>query len=82
MGRPEAVTTAGTRGRRERLIYDGRMQQRLSARICDWHQMVPDEVVAGPAVVEHPTTTVYVDPRHEVVSDQVGNLVITRRGES
>lgn len=73
---------SGRAERRERSIYDGMTQRRLPARICDWREMVADEVIVGPAVIEHPTTTVYVDARHEAVMDQVGNLVITTRGES
>lgn len=80
--RPDARLATKQAEERERLIYDSKAQRHLPARICDWQQMVPDEVVTGPAVVEHPTTTVYVDATHEVVMDQVGNLVITMRGES
>lgn len=82
LDRPDSDGLPGGAARRERLIYDGRTGQRVGARVWAWQDMVATEVVPGPVVVEHPTTTVYVDARHEVVSDQVGNLVITMRGES
>ena len=49
----------------------------FEAPVHDWETMQPGLVIAGPTIVEHPTTTVYVASRQEVQMDHIGNLVIT-----
>ena len=63
--------------RPSRKVYDVRSGQWNEAPVLDWETMQPGHTVPGPAVVEHPTTTVYVASQQEVQMDSIGNLLIT-----
>lgn len=60
-----------------RPVYDVASHAWLDTPILHWEGLVTDEQIAGPAIVEHPTTTVYVAAGQQVSVDRVGNLLIT-----
>ncbi|MFI9630911.1 hydantoinase/oxoprolinase family protein [Streptomyces sp. NPDC052042] len=62
---------------RSRRVFDVRAGEWLDAAVMDWEAMEPDRRLAGPVVVEHPTTTVYVARGQRVHTDATGNLLIT-----
>lgn len=62
--------------RRERPIFDWTTGDTTSATVLDWQQMSLDEEVFGPAILEHPTTTVYVGVGQKAALDSYGNLII------
>ncbi len=66
--------------RRERLVYDGAQETLVATTILDWEGISPDVSVAGPAVIEHPTTTVFVGAGQSATVDTWGNLVIDVKG--
>lgn len=61
---------------RTRRVYDVNAADWFDAAVVDWNELGADPV-AGPAVVEYPTTTVYVASAQQVALDELGNLVIT-----
>ncbi|MBS1673633.1 MAG: hydantoinase/oxoprolinase family protein [Actinobacteria bacterium] len=61
---------------RTRQVYDVNAAAWFDAAVVDWNDL-GSEHLAGPAVVEHPTTTVYVASAQQVALDALGNLVIT-----
>lgn len=63
---------------RTRRVYDVHAADWCEAAVVDWHDLGAEQV-AGPAIVEHPTTTVYVASGQQVALDELGNLVITVR---
>lgn len=62
---------------RSRKVYDVRAGEWFDVPVLDWETMRPAVLVPGPAIIEHPTTTVYVASRQEVQMDHIGNLLIT-----
>jgi N-methylhydantoinase A len=60
-----------------RRVYDVATSAWLDTPILHWESLASDAHVAGPAIVEHPTTTVYVAVGQQVSVDRVGNLLIT-----
>jgi N-methylhydantoinase A len=66
--------------RRARKVYDVRAAEWFDVPVLDWDTMQPAVLVPGPAIIEHPTTTVYVASEQEVQMDHIGNLVITSVG--
>jgi N-methylhydantoinase A len=82
--RPTAVTTApaGNGNRpaqapRTRRIIDPATAASVSATVCAWADLRPGALTAGPAVIEHPTTTVYVADGQQIALDRLGNLELT-----
>ncbi|WP_236790834.1 hydantoinase/oxoprolinase family protein [Amycolatopsis sp. GM8] len=63
--------------RATRPVYDVVSGGWLKATIVPWPALRTGDRIPGPAVVEHPTTTVYVDANQWVSIDAVGNLLIT-----
>lgn len=61
---------------RERLIYDLELGERIPHAVAAWADLPAGHRVAGPAVIEHPTTTVYVPSGQSASVDRYGNLVI------
>jgi N-methylhydantoinase A len=61
---------------RERLIYDLTSGARIPHKVVEWAELPAWQIVEGPAVIEHPTTTVYVAQRQSAQVDGFGNLVI------
>lgn len=66
----------GDAGARTRRIYDGTSRAWIDVAVRDWEQLAADEVLPGPAVLEHPTTTVVVAAGQAVSVDRYGNLII------
>jgi len=59
-----------------RPVYDVNVGAWFDATVADWDAL-DSEPMAGPAVIEHPTTTVYVASGQQVAVDRIRNLVIT-----
>jgi N-methylhydantoinase A len=76
---PQAPARTTAR-RRERPIYDAAAAGFVAAEIIDWTSLAVGERVLGPAVLEHPTTTVYVAGGQQAAVDAHGNLVIEPDG--
>jgi N-methylhydantoinase A len=72
-GKPAADCRTGTRT----VWADGQAHE---AGIYDRLSLAVDEVVAGPALLEQPDTTIFVDPGLTARVDAFGNLVISREG--
>lgn len=70
--RPNEATTQT----RSRKVYDVDERTWLDASVIEWAHL-GEEAVTGPAVIEHPTTTVVVASGQTVARDAIGNLVIT-----
>lgn len=66
--------------RRERPVYDAAAGALVAAEILDWTSLAVGERVVGPAVLEHPTTTVYVAAGQQAAVDAHGNLIIEPDG--
>ncbi len=64
-------------GKATRSVYDVDEAEWLDAKILRWSGLEVGVQTLGPAIVEHPTTTVYVSAIQEVSIDKVGNLLIT-----
>lgn len=69
---PAAAETAPT----TRQVYDVHAGAWFDAAVAHWNELGAAPI-PGPAVVEHPTTTVYVASGQQVAVDELGNLVIT-----
>ena len=81
IGRTPKPTFAPVTARRatqqtSRKVYDVNVGGWFDAAVIDWDALGSD-AVTGPAVIEHPTTTVYVSSGQQVAVDTIGNLVIT-----
>jgi N-methylhydantoinase A len=68
----DAGAGAGTRN-----VYDAEAGGWSDAAVVPWSGLVPGAALAGPAVVQHATTTVYVERGQDVRVDATGNLIIT-----
>lgn len=66
--------------RRERPVYDADATALVTAQVVDWISLAVGERVDGPAVLEHPTTTVYVASEQHASVDEHGNLIIESDG--
>jgi len=64
--------------RTSRPIYDTEQQRFVEATILPWQAMSAGEIINGPAVLRHPTTTVYVGASQRAHVDTYGNLLITK----
>lgn len=60
-----------------RPVYDLAAGGWLDAAVVQWSSLEPGRPIPGPAVVEHPTTTVYTGHGQQVAIDSFGNLIIT-----
>jgi N-methylhydantoinase A len=60
-----------------RPVYDVASGEWLETPVLHWESLASNAHVAGPAIVEHPMTTVYVAAGQQVSVDWVGNLLIT-----
>lgn len=63
-----------------RSIYDTEQQQFVDAAILSWEAMTAGQSLDGPAVLRHPTTTVYVGASQRAHVDSYGNLLIASAG--
>jgi N-methylhydantoinase A len=66
--------SAATAPAAEREITDPATGEPCRAAVRAWSSLLPGQPLSGPAIVEHPTTTVYVAPGQRVVIDTLGNL--------
>jgi N-methylhydantoinase A len=57
-------------------IFEPTAQRWIAASVWEWLDLPPGYSVQGPAVIEHPETTVYVGPSQTAVMDKAGNLLI------
>jgi N-methylhydantoinase A len=57
-------------------VYDPVLNKWVATSIWPWLQLPVGHRVSGPAVIEHPESTVYVGPRQTAVVDPAGNLTI------
>ena len=62
-----------------RIWYDGGWRE---ADVYERLDLPVGARVSGPALLEQPDTTIFIDPDLEGVVDQFGNLVIARHGEA
>jgi N-methylhydantoinase A len=76
---PQAPARTNGR-RRQRPVYDAAAGALVAAEILDWTSLAVGESVVGPAVLEHPTTTVYVTAGQQAAVDAHGNLIIEPDG--
>jgi N-methylhydantoinase A len=72
--RKPSATTAPQPGRRR--IFEPATQEWAEADVFEWLAMPAGFRVSGPAVIEHPETTVYVGPGQTALLDDAGNLSI------
>lgn len=66
----------GAESRTSRSVYDFDAGRRVEATVADWVTLRPGSRVVGPAVIEHPATTVFVAPGQHATMDVYGNLLI------
>jgi N-methylhydantoinase A len=67
---------------RSRRIVDPATAEPLQATVRQWAELRSGERVRGPAVIEHPTTTVYVAGGQSAALDRLGNLELTIAGDA
>jgi N-methylhydantoinase A len=60
----------------KRRVFEPTQRAFVDAAIYQWLDMPSGFVVKGPAIVEHPETTVYVGPEQSARLDDAGNLSI------
>lgn len=73
----QEIEPADVADRPSRRVYDVRAQAWHDVPVLDWEGMRPEVALPGPAIIEHPATTVYVASQQEVRMDSFGNLIIT-----
>jgi N-methylhydantoinase A len=61
---------------KKRKIFDVMQNKHLETDVYQWPDLVPNQLVNGPAVIEHPTTTVYFEASQTAKLDEFGNLII------
>ena len=80
---PRLKTTDGGEAdiafRGTRLIWSATGE--VQAPVCDGARLSAGYEVAGPALIDHPTTTVYIAKRWLARVDEIGNLLMWREGE-
>lgn len=72
----------GVDERSTRSIFDTEQQRFVDATILSWQAMPAGEVLEGPAILRHPTTTVYVGASQRAHVDAYGNLLIAKSGRA
>jgi N-methylhydantoinase A len=73
ISKPNAGTTPKAMRRR---IFEPTALKWTEADVLQWPDMPAGFAVSGPAVIEHPETTVYIGPGQTARLDDVGNLSI------
>jgi N-methylhydantoinase A len=69
-------SATGTPPSQRRRIFEPTTLKWTEAEILQWLDMPAGHRVSGPAVVEHPETTVYIGPSQSARLDGAGNLLI------
>ncbi len=62
---------------RPRAIYLGGEYGEVTAQVLRGSAVRPGDVIEGPAVIEHPSTTIFVGPGQVATIDDLENTVIT-----
>lgn len=65
----------------ERMVWDINRAERVPTPIWQWPDLPVGFGLVGPAVLEHPTTTIYVGPGQRAEIDAYRNVVITMTEE-
>jgi len=87
VGRTAKPTLCGPTGRQmpqpaQREIFEPTLMRTVNAAIWSWLELPQGHQVQGPAVIEHPETTVYVGPNQTARLDTLGNLIIDFTGDA
>jgi N-methylhydantoinase A len=53
----------------------------VQTNVCDGPRLSAGYEIAGPALIDHPTTTVYIAPGWLAKVDEIGNLLMWREGQ-
>ncbi len=53
----------------------------VEVNVYDQQKLVPGYVIAGPAIVENPTSTVVINDKQSIEIDQYGNLIVEMEGK-
>ena len=62
-----------------RISYNGKF---LTVPVYDGNQVGRGNTITGPAVVEEPTTTLFITPEYELTCDRYSNYLIYPKGEN
>jgi N-methylhydantoinase A len=73
---PSRPSASGKPKQGARQVFDPEANVWRPTPVWDWLSLPIGERIAGPAVIEHPETTVYVVAGQMAVVDSIGNLVI------
>jgi N-methylhydantoinase A len=79
---PRAAAAAGTPQQRTRRIFEPVLERWVEADVRRWAALPVGHAVAGPAVIEHPETVVFVAAGQTARVDALGNLIIDTRGSA
>ena len=63
-----------------RQIFEPTKEMLVSASVWEWQHLTVGFRITGPAIIEHPETTVYVAPGQTARMDHLGNIVIELKG--
>ncbi len=63
--------------RQRRKIFNPDAERYEDVDVWEWLSLPAEFRIRGPAIVEHPQTTVYVSPSQTALLDKSGNLSIT-----
>lgn len=61
---------------KKRALFEPMQMREVEADIWDWQALPKEQRIAGPSVIEHPETTVYVGAGQVAWLDEIGNLII------
>ena len=78
----QATAPVSENGRASRRVYDTVAGAYADAAVVQWGGLTAGSELPGPAVVEHPTTTVFVGSGQVAAVDPHGNLVIEERSKA
>jgi N-methylhydantoinase A len=74
----DATVAAAKLGQREVWVEGGWHEAAIYARL----KLPVDAVIAGPALLEQPDTTIFIEPDLEARVDRFGNLIVQRKGSA
>jgi N-methylhydantoinase A len=66
---------------RTRTLFEPTLNQWVDASVYHWDGLPTDFRVAGPAVIEHPETALYLAAGQAAHLDRAGNIIIDLRGD-
>ena len=69
-----AATAAATRD-----VYLVERAARAPVAVYDWQKLVPEQRIAGPAIVDGPDTTIVIPSVWNATVDRWGNVLLDRR---